>query len=179
KSNHSVKFPTPVANATTRRAATSWSPRPSGVPCVIAPSPSFTELIAGPPDCQTILWWARLGKGGHCRMAVGGGAGVADARRARAPAALAPRLTRTHTATPPHPDRDSPPPRARLAGSALPGCRFRPVAAPGVPVEQAQDLARSALGGADRVREHRRELRGLVGLHPDPPVPEQQDGGAG
>lgn len=52
------------------------------------------------------------------------------------------------------------------------------VAAAGVAVEDAQDLAGSALG-ADRVRHHRGELGGLVGLDAQAAVAEHEDRSAG
>src|SRR5664280_3776398 len=52
------------------------------------------------------------------------------------------------------------------------------VVAPGVAVEDPQDLAWTALG-ADGVREHRGELRGLVGLNAVAAVPQHEDCGSG
>ena len=52
------------------------------------------------------------------------------------------------------------------------------VPAPRLPIEDAENLARPTRG-ADSVRQHRRELGGLVGLHPEAAVagPRLVDGG--
>ena len=47
-----------------------------------------------------------------------------------------------------------------------------------VVVEDAQDL-RGAAPGAERVRDHRGELRRLAGLDHDGPLPQHQDDGPG